>query len=187
MNRALEGLGNDLSQGCLAALCPVHRLPSWEPNAEGAFAPRWSLWAPHSKIVEGQIWTGRNQSAPAGLVPYRHPQDPCSVFYLELLLFSWLHCVLISSCQLIYRQHSPSTVCTLWGSRNSPGSLCDAHHCSAATFIVLLKGECPELLNGTWARELWAAHTQTFQFSFSEPNCSLCRTLSPSRQGWECN
>lgn len=50
-------LGNDISQGCLGALCAVHRLllPSWEPDAEGTFPPRWSLRAPHAKIVEGQI------------------------------------------------------------------------------------------------------------------------------------
>lgn len=56
-------------------------------------------------------------SAPAGLFLYGLPQDLWCVFYLELLSFGWLHCILIFSCQLIHRQHSPSTVCTLWGEK----------------------------------------------------------------------
>jgi len=43
--RGLRALNWVVSQGCLGALGPVHRLllPSWEPNAEGTFTAGWSL------------------------------------------------------------------------------------------------------------------------------------------------
>lgn len=151
----------------------MHRLllPSWEPDAERTFTLRWSLWASRAKIVEGQIWSGWNQAAPAHLFLHGLPQDLCSVFYQELLLFSWVHSVLILSCQLIYRQQSPSTECILWGGRSSPSPVCGAYPSSAATIIVLLKGKCSGLLSGTWASRVWAAPTQTWPFSHNQSGC----------------
>lgn len=52
------------------------------------------------------------------LLLYGLSEDLCSVFYWDLLLF--ILCVLILSCQLIYRQHSGSTVCTQEFTKSCP-------------------------------------------------------------------
>lgn len=90
-------------------------------------------------------------SAPAGLFLYGLPQDLCSVFYLELLSFGWLHCILIFSCQLIHRQHSPSTVCTLWGEEMGIHGVLSVVLINALQPHLLCQAVCLALLDGTWA------------------------------------
>lgn len=90
-------------------------LPSWELMLRDLYTQMVTLSPSHQNSCGSDVDWLEPLPAPAELFLHGVPQDLCSVFYLELLLFSWLHCVLILSCQLIYRQHSPCRVCSLWG------------------------------------------------------------------------
>lgn len=157
-------------------------LPSWELMLRDLYTQMVTLSPSHQNSCGSDVDWLEPLPAPAELFLHGVPQDLCSVFYLELLLFSWLHCVLILSCQLIYRQHSPCRVCSLWGEETGIHQVLSVVLINALQLHISCgaQGRVPgtELPNPNLP-------VLSLRTEWLHANCSLCMVLDPWKQGWD--